>query len=362
MPQGLLIRLRPTGAWRIGPDSGDRDRVDRLYHSDSLYSAVASAMAQLGELDAWLEGTARTADPAVRLGSCFPFQGETLYVTPPRNFWPPPASSKVRWKGARFVPLAVVESLVAGRGVSEDRWMIDGASECLVPMATPPAPGPFRVNVRSNAAADRNGAAAAPHSTACLEFAPGGGLWTIAAFSDESARERWTAPVTAAFRLLADSGFGGERSRGWGRSEAPEITSGELPGLLLRSAGAAAPGSAWWLLSLFHPAASDAVDWAQGNYALTTRGGRVESRERWGEPKKPTRMVTEGSVIVSTTEPRGSAADVSPDGFPHPVYRAGFALAIPIPLRAVRASTAALSAVQTVPPPDAAPPAEEVAE
>jgi CRISPR type III-A-associated RAMP protein Csm4 len=347
MPEGLLIRLRPTGAWRIGPDSGDRDRVDRVYHSDSLYSAVASAMQHLGMLEEWLDATARAAEPAVRLGSCFPFQGDTLYVAPPRNLWPPQASSKVRWKGARFIPVAVVEALVAGRGVSEDRWMIDGASECLVPMSTPPAPGPFRVNVRSNAAADRGGAAVAPHSTACLEFTPGSGLWTVAAFSDDAARARWTAPVTAAFRLLADSGFGGERSRGWGRAETPEITAGEVPGLLMKSQGGPVGASAWWLLSLFHPSSSDSVDWTQGNYSLMTRGGRVESSEGWGEQKRPTRMVAEGSVIVAASEPRGSAADVSPGGFPHPVYRAGFALAIPIPLRAERAPSPAPAGAAT---------------
>ena len=54
-----LIKLRPTGPWRIGPDSGDRDRVDRIYHSDSLYSAVSGAMSRLGELDSWLDATAR---------------------------------------------------------------------------------------------------------------------------------------------------------------------------------------------------------------------------------------------------------------------------------------------------------------
>jgi len=31
---------------------------------------------------------------------------------------------------------------------------------------------------------------------------------------------------------------------------------------------------------------------------------------------------------------QGTAADVAPDGFAHPVYRAGFALAIPIPWQA----------------------------
>ena len=96
--------------------------------------------------------------------------------------------------------------------------------------------------------------------------------------------------------------------------------------------GNTSEGQAYWLLSLFHPAASDTVEWSQGNYTLTTRGGRVESDARWGDHKKQTRMVAEGSVLVAATEPRGSAADVAPEGFPHPVYRAGFALTIPIPL------------------------------
>ena len=43
----------------------------------------------------------------------------------------------------------------------------------------------------------------------------------------------WQEPVKAAFRLLADTGFGGERSRGWGRSEAPEFVEGELPGMII---------------------------------------------------------------------------------------------------------------------------------
>ena len=130
---------RPTSPWRIGPDSGDRDRVDRIYHSDSVFSAVSSAMARLGMMQEWLDATARASEPAVRFSSCFPFQGETLFVVPPRNYWPPPASAKVRWKGARFVPLNVVEALVSGKGIVEEQWMIDGASECLVPSATPGA-------------------------------------------------------------------------------------------------------------------------------------------------------------------------------------------------------------------------------
>jgi CRISPR type III-A-associated RAMP protein Csm4 len=333
MSPGLLIRLRPTGPWRIGPDSGDRDRVDRIYHSDSLYSALCSAMAQLGELENWLAATAQSSQPAVRLSSCFPFHADTRYVVPPRSMWPPAASSKIRWKAARFIPLSLVESLLKGQPVSEDAWTIDVPSECLIPSST--SQGPFRISVRSSAAVDRDGSAVLPHSSACLEFTPSSGLWMAAGFSSPEARDRWTAPLTAALRLLADSGFGGERSRGWGRSEMPEITSGDLPDLLLRSPNGQAT-SGHWLLSLFHPSSDDQVDWTQGNYALHTRSGRVESDVRHGEAKKPTRMVAEGSVLVAAAALRGEATDVAPEGFPHPVYRSGFAFAVPLPFPLAR--------------------------
>ncbi|HEV2200516.1 MAG TPA: type III-A CRISPR-associated RAMP protein Csm4 [Bryobacteraceae bacterium] len=337
MPSAVLVRLRPTGPWRIGPDSGDRDRVDRVYHSDALYSAVCGAMFRLGQGDAWLAATARAfeqaREPAVRLSSCFPFQGSTLFVVPPQNIWPPPPSSKVRWKSARFVPLSVVETLLSAQALDEDSFAIDGPSECLVPSAS--QANPFRASVRSRAAVDRAGECVAPHSSACLEFSPGAGLWFVAAFADDEARERWRAPLEGALRLLADSGFGGERSLGWGRSETPEFADGALPDLILKPREAAAGGSAYWMLSLFHPGDTEPVDWRRGHYTLATRGGRVESEAGWGQEKKPTRMVAEGSVLLSASEPRGAALNVAPDEFPHPVYRAGFALCVAIPWNAV---------------------------
>ena len=57
----------------------------------------------------------------------------------------------------------------------------------------------------------------------------------------------------------------------------------------------------------------------------------MESPARSGDLKKLLNMISEGSVVFSGADPRGTAADVAPDGFPHPVYRAGFAVAIPIP-------------------------------
>jgi CRISPR type III-A-associated RAMP protein Csm4 len=579
MHPGLVVKLRPSGPWRIGPDSGMRNRGDVIYHSDSLYSAVTSAMARLGSLEEWLDATSRprepAAAPAVCFSSCFPFMDDIRYVVPPRTVWPPAfqaISARVRWKSARFVPLEVVQAILAGRKLDENRWTIDGPSECLTPAGSP---GPFRTAVRWSAAVDRLTGATERHSTACLEFRPGCGLWTVASFAGEAARDRWRERVTAAFRLLADTGFGGERSRGWGRSEPPEFVEGTLPEMILPAiretasqatepasetepqtpveeppaeppieeppreqppveeppaepeggsreevepaptppieeppqdgppleelaaepaeaeasvqaqpevapllaepaeatevalepespgpvgstdegvcpslpsedpqacgAGAsacqpdpAAPDSApapvpvavpeqpsplaaptpdtealpepespgpvgltdesvyptlppedaeacgaaasasqpaipqpptpaapdaapvqaavpeqpapattpapgfedarpHWLLSLFAPAPADAMDWKRGNYTVLSRGGRVESPAGSGELKKQVHMVAEGSVLLAAAAPRGSAADVAPDGFAHPVYRAGFAVSVPLP-------------------------------
>lgn len=322
----FAVRFRPVGPWRFGPDSGARDRVDLIYHSDALFSAVCAAMGQLGLGEDWLAATAAsTGGPAVRFSSFYPFIGETLLVVPPRGLWPPPESAKVRYKGAHFVPLPVIESLLAEKPIDEDRWAVDGESECLV--ISNQGRGPFKVALRSSAGVDRiNQAAVEVHSTACLEFTRAGGLWTIVQFADEAAVARWQTPVRSALLLLADTGLGGERSRGWGRSEAPEWQPFTPP---------PAPDTeqAQWLLSLYTPAESDVVDWKRGNYATVSRRGRIESSARWGEEKQPSTMIAEGSVLLASGELRGRATNVAPEGFPHPVYRAGFAVTIPIPWR-----------------------------
>jgi CRISPR type III-A-associated RAMP protein Csm4 len=325
----FAVRFRPMGPWRFGPDSGARDRVDLIYHSDALFSAVCSAMAQLGLADAWLQATATASSPAVRFSSFFPFVGDTLLVVPPRSLWPPPESTKVRYKGAHFVPLPVVQALLSDQAIDEDRWAVDGESECLIPSTH--GRGPFRVTLRSSAGVDRlHPAGVEVHSTACLEFARDAGLWTIVQFGDAEAAEQWNAPVRSALLLLADSGFGGERSRGWGRSEAPVWQPWTPP---------QAPASeqpiehAHWLLSLYTPGKNDLVDWKRGSYVTVSRRGRIESTARWGEPKQPTTMIGEGSVLLAPNELLGAASDVAPAGFLHPVYRSGFAVTVPIPWR-----------------------------
>ncbi len=336
MALGLIVRFSPVGPWRFGPDSGARDRAEPLGHSDTVYSAVCGALLRLGLLEEWLDATARSeSGPAVAFSSFFPFVDEHLLLPAPKHLWPPPPSAKVRWKTARFVPLEVTEALLAGEPVSEDRWVADSESECLVPLDLGYARAPFRRAVRSSAAVDRLTGASEAHRTACLEFSHGSGMWLAVAFADVEAQARWEGPVRAAFNLLADNGIGGERSRGWGRAGTPEISTGDIEDLLRTrgSGGGEELETAYWLLSLFHPAPGDSVDWQRGNYSLLARGGRIESPVRHGEEKRILRMVEEGSVLYANQSPSGMARDVAPEGFPHPVFRAGFAVALRIRIR-----------------------------
>ncbi len=355
MQPGLLIRLRPSGAWRYGPADGGHDRVDTLYRSDRLYSAITLASARLGFLDEWLAATAHAAKPAVALSSLFPFQADTLYAIPPATLWPPPPAllhspspvflTKIRWKTARFVPLSVIDALITGQPLLADQWWPDPESTCLLRRDRPSA-SPFRVVVRATAAVDRlTRTSDESKPVACVEFEPGAGLWATARFADSSAEETWSPRLQAALRLLSDSGFGGGRGRGWGQVQSTEFQAGPWPtllfpklGRLLRNTAASVPesepsgSSLFWLLSLFSPASADKIDWAGGSYSLSARAGRVESNSGSGLAKKTVRMVNEGCVLASEAEPIGTAVDVAPDGFAHPVYRSGLALALRLPV------------------------------
>lgn len=349
MYSSILVKLRPTTPWRIGPSSGSRSQTGSVFHSDSLYSAVTLAMDSLGWMQEWLEATAANAEGSpIRFSSCFPFVEDTLLIAPPRNLWPPPPSTRVRWKAARFVPFSVVETLLREERLRDEdgSWIVDAESECLIPSRGGRWKPPFRISVRHTAAVDRlTGIAGGAVPSACLEFSPGAGMWCVVAFAADQAKQTWGKRIEACFRLLADSGFGGERSRGWGRSAPPEFHGGRFPGRLLKlpveaepaepaegeaPAPAAPVETAYWLWSMFSPSSADSVDWQRGAYSLATRGGRVEHH---GAAKKNARLVKEGSVLFAGGPLTGAAPNVAPDDFPHPVYRSGFALAVAIPWR-----------------------------
>lgn len=338
--------------------------MDTLYRSDRFYSAVCLAMQQLGFLEEWLRETARASNPVVAFTSLFPYQGDTLFAAPPASHWPPPSSlvsapspgsrRRIRWEASRFVPLRVIESILSGENISADQWSPDPESGCLLHRDRSGS-SPLRVVRRGGIAVDRLTASAVPiEPLACVEFERNSGLWTVARYQDSAAAANWSSRVKAAFRLLADTGFGGRRASGWGQTEVPEFEEGMWPALLMPKLARAAASnphngheppyalngkadsenaekSLYWLLSIYSPSSSDTIRWTDGDYQLTLRGGRIESPAGSGARKKSVRMISEGSVLAAQSEPIGAAVDVAPEGFPHPVYRSGFAVALKLP-------------------------------
>lgn len=332
MQPAVLVRLRPLGPWRNGSGhTAAAESQDSLFRSDRLYSALTLAFADLGFLEEWLDSTARSDQPAVRVGSLFPYQGDTLFAIPPRTLWPPPPGfvtspspiflSKLRWAQARFVPVTLVQSLANGQPALADQWVVDGESRCLL-RRDRPSISPFRHTLRRRAAVDRlHGASTEAGSYACVEFEPNSGLWTALTFADTQAEGRWRERVEGAFRLLADSGFGGGRRVGWGQVAAPRFEVGAWPGILLPKLKVSGSGQ-HWLFSLFSPSLADKIDWTEGDYRLTIRRSAGVKTARFAE---------EGSVISSSSPPVGQAVNVTTDGAMHAVYRSGFALAIELP-------------------------------
>ena len=303
MAQAILFRFEARGVWSAAPSGPS------LVASDTFYGAVCAAMEHFGWLAEWL-----AAGPAVRLSSLFPWQQGTLFAPPPASAWPPVNGlQRLRPKLVRFLPLAAIADLLEENGLVESRWVLDPASGCLLAADRAGAGGPFRPVSFEKAAGPKHG----------IQFAENGGLWGVAFCQDDL----WRRRIEATLRWLADAGVGGNRTLGWGSSTAVRFESGETVTTVLRRSKQGDGSKGWWLLSLFAPAAEEIVHWEQGAYRLAVRSGWVEGTQT---AKRTQRMVAEGSVIYAPEAPAGCLSDVTPEGCQHPVYRNGFAVAVPL--------------------------------
>ena len=137
-------------------------------------------------------------------------------------------------------------------------------------------------------------------------------------------------PAQSAFEQMSQSALmgtlGGLRSLGFGRFKSPEFQAGRLADLLLPEYQPPTSSQAWWLLSVFSPGPADQVQWGAGRYSIVTRGGRDSS----GRSKLNSRVVREGSVLLSTNSPQGCIQDVSSGSDGVPSLRATYAVALPI--------------------------------
>ncbi len=169
----------------------------------------------------------------------------------------------------------LVEGLLADQPVDEDRWAVDGDSECLVPRTS--AAGPFRVAIRSSA---RRGPAAL--RIASRRIPPpawssrrDAGLWTRGSVRRRGGHGAMGAPVRGA--LFAAGRFRLRRRTVARMGPVAKRPSGSLGIRRTAPASDQPAGSArYWLLSLFTP--SERTRWIGG--AETTPLSRAADASR----------------------------------------------------------------------------------
>jgi len=148
-------------------------------------------------------------------------------------------------------------------------------------------------------------------------------LTMLAEFRDPSCR----LVFETALRLLGQEGIGGGRSIGHGLFSIDQVTEGFESRL---GTGARI------LVSLLHPTRTEIDDGLLNQssaYTFVARGGWAERGGRGAARRKAINMLAEGSVVRDLGAQRlGDSVCVldAGDALPHPVYRSGCALTIPI--------------------------------
>lgn len=356
-----MITLRPTGAFHVGQDvSGDRQSVHAYVPSDTLFSAMVVAWAQLGRADDLVRQF--NEQPPCLLTSAFPCV--LAKGSPPRalvrlapvpqvqlpadRVLPPKRKKLLRW-----VSWGVFEKLCAALSLDGEAgdenfvqgntvWLLRRERDEIVRVwdaAAVSEPWWTQTTV-PRVALDRVTNASTLFHAGRVTFAPHIGLWF--SVKGGAGLPQVTPLIKSALALLSDSGLGGLRSTGHGAFQWAWEEDGA-------SAGATLTGSAAGYavtLSRYAPRGREEVAQALqapgASYQLIRVAGWCDDEALHSWRRRRVRMVTEGSVIGLVGEMPGALVDVRPTGAPQAqfgerrVYRYGYAFPVSVRREALR--------------------------
>jgi len=305
-----ILKLTLTGPLHVGHDIAGVgiENVQPWAHSDTLYSALISAVAE--EKPSLLD---KLLNADFRMTSCFPWSGENYYL--PRPLAPVPAwftsrATRVRatdwldlhgffaWQTGRFLPNADVH-LATG---------IQAGSASVT-------------RVRPRNALDRLTSASMLYHCGEVYFKSGSGLYFVLD-ADNGVVDR----VAEGLEILGRLGLGGRRSTGGGRFRFEQLSAEDSEWRRIRNA----EGDASTLLSLWYPTAQEKRGLTDDSvaYRLVPRRGWAYWSMLGSQMKRnPVQMLGEGSVF--RTEPKGGEpVDLAPAGAPQKALRWGRAFSV----------------------------------
>ncbi len=140
------------------------------------------------------------------------------------------------------------------------------------------------------------------------------GLWFAVNYDSDETKQK----IETILRVLGDNGIGGERNAGYGLFDFDEVAL-EIP--------TSEDSTQFVTLSPICPKSSEQLEHLlKGDiaYNLNPLTGWVTSAGAASQ-RKQINMFAEGSVLNTYDELVGRLVDLTPKGYPHPVYRYGYA-------------------------------------
>lgn len=317
-----VIKLHFVSPLHISKGAEDYSESDDLVHSDTLKSALFVSYYQLfqdmdsGFFDKFM------------LSSAFPFFGETLFLPKPfirltLNIKEENPSNIKKLKKLQWLDKTLFEKCIHNEkaDISADNFSKNGKfvsfnfnKEYSPKIYTKEEQARVKVNYQTDNE---------PFALERIYFEKNAGLYVLVQCKEDFLHQK----LLPAFRLLGENGLGSYKTTG----------NGQFEPVLEKPTALRVPQNSDYLLnlSLYCPSQQEAENHLQLNkssYQLLKRGGYIanpEDTSKMSWRKKSVYMFQEGSVFKGN-HLKGKLADLKPDGLPHPIYREGRPVFIPV--------------------------------
>jgi CRISPR-associated protein Csm4 len=346
--------------------------------SDTLFAALVAQAATHEGLDprdgaapafarSFWDAVAARREPPLRHSSLFPRIGNLVLL--PRPALDIPLGEEHRreigkgFKKVRYLSPALFAAVCQGDAIPEMPLIVQQGKVWLTQQEAVRLPAPWAKRAKETVAQWQARLTATPiwkidpvphvtidrlhnasnfYEVGRVWFTPGCGLALLVAYHDPNIRRMFELLL----ELVGESGIGGKRSSGYGACRF-ECQS-DVTLLETLTARTTAPRSVLLSRYLPHRDEMDALVSVGAAYTLVNVGGWLLSPGAMSQQRQQITLVQEGSILVAQQQPViGAIADVRPDyragkstyphpkygrdvGTPHPVYRSGLALTVPV--------------------------------
>ena len=311
---------RATGAAQTG--SLGLEKTETYIPADTLFSAICQTWATFydtADLSEFLnQYTAENGSLPFTLTSAFPFAHDIYLFPKPLIF----KSTSKKSKRVQFISQTLFENITNGNMPdfdednllnSENVWVSSEEKEQLQRTMDEKF-NVWQTTTRPRVTIGAQNAGSEIWHVQTVQFNKCCGLWFAAKFDSDETKQK----VDTLLRVLGDNGIGGERNAGYGLFEWT-TDSIDLPEV--------EDSTQFVTLSPTCPKSADQLEHLlKGDiaYNLNPLTGWVTSAGAASQ-RKQINMFAEGSVLNSSDKPVGRLVDLTPENYPHPVYRYGYA-------------------------------------